>query len=938
MNAIVSAVLAKQKTVTPKQLLVVVTAVATATVGILAVVMGRPGGALVPLLLLQVLVVAVMLLVVRRISHRMQIGFSGLATSLAQQEPRVVSGDKPVKSPAFGAVRFYAKSNGNKQSELVNQLVLNRSLDGRNILAFQATGGRWDFDGICSLLEGFRSPAKRGSARETARRFDRESLLWLARTLYRQDAMASDRVNAISLFELVKVAFGRSALSLTDAEWVASALLQERRPDEALEWMESFGLTPENTPNYHLLRANAANPFIQVGVGDIDEWSRHINQGYLAAGICELDLLPGSAAPFNRLKAKAAPASVDGPLVSIIMPVYRAGAGTEVAIRSVLEQTWKNLELIVVDDGSPPDYRGMLARWAKEDPRVRLIQCASNRGAYTARNIGLSAAQGEFVTCHDADDWSHPQKIELQARHLIANPGKVANLGNWLRVGADLEIRHRSPARALAHKALVSLMFRRGDVVARIGCWDSVRKMGDAEFLYRMELAFNQKIETVREEPLTFALHDPGSLSGSDMLRGFMHPERQIYRARYREWHQRIAAGNASAFLPMDAKSRPFPAPASFLPGRMGTEREKFDVIFVSELGFTGGNVHSLIHEMEICIQAGLRVGLVHVRNLLFTHLAVRDPIPALTRLITSGKVTEIAVTTPAVATMVIVRWPACFQYTTALTPGIEAERVIIVANHPPYERHQDRHSYEMGVVTRNVRNAFGAEPQWAPQSATIRRMLAPQLPHSALLDVDWVGVLAEEPARIKRRLAPVGTVPVIGRHSRDHHLKWPESRDKLLKVYPSDGSVKVRVLGGVDHVIASGALKPEDIADWDVHGFNAVTPLEFLQSIDFFVYYHHKDWIEAFGRVIMEAMFAGAVVVLPPSFEAVFGDAAIYAEPEQVQALIRACYEDWPRFQAQSERGLTYAYENCTPSAYRRRLARLGVDALRQEARAGLA
>src|SRR5690606_27922020 len=107
----------------------------------------------------------------------------------------------------------------------------------------------------------------------------------------------------------------------------------------------------------------------------------------------------------------------------------------------------------------------------------------------------------------------------------------------------------------------------------------------------------------------------------------------------------------------------------------------------------------------------------------------------------------------------------------------------------PPYERHQDRHSYEMGRVTDNVRAAFGAEPQWAPQSATIRRMLQPQLPRSALLDVDWVAVLADPPAMARHRSAPVDKMPVIGRHSRDHLLKWPENRDTLLSVYPSDGS-----------------------------------------------------------------------------------------------------------------------------------------------------
>lgn len=923
MGALVSAMLARGRQMPARQKLVAASAVAIATVGVAAFAAGWGALGFSLLALLQLLAIAVMLLMMGGLVHRLESGARGV--------PRHVPAPGRPQAPLrFGAVRYYARSNGDRQSELAHQLVLNRSLDGRDILAYQATGGRLSFAGVRSLLEAFRMPSKRGAVRAQAKGFDPGGLLSLARTLYRQDAAPSDRIDAIALYELVEAAFGQKALGVDDREWLVSALVREGHPARALERMERLGLTPDNTPNYHLLRANALNPFTQGTQGDAGEWLELLSHAYVAKGLGRLELLPGSGSPFERLAAQARAASVDGPLVSIIMPVYRADARVATAIRSVLEQTWKNLELIIVDDGSPPPHRAFLSRLAEQDPRIRLVHCATNRGTYSARNVGLELAQGEFVTCQDADDWSHPQRIQVQVEHLSRNPDSVANLGNMLRVDADLEVRHRSPAPTLAHKALITLMFRRREVMARVGYWDSVRKMGDAEFLFRIELAFRAEIDVAGEPPVYFAMHDASSLSGSDMRLGYMDPERRIYRARYREWHRKIADGKASAFLPKNARPRHFPAPASFLPER--PEAELFDVVFASELGFTGGNVHSLVHEMEICVQAGLRVGLVHVRNLLFTHLAMREPVDALTDLVASGKVAEIALTTAARARMVIVRWPACFQYTTALKCRIEAGRTIIVANHPPYERHKDRHSYEMGRVTDNARRAFGVDPQWAPQSATIRRMLAPQLPRSALLDVDWTAILADPPARARPRSGPLDSVPVIGRHSRDHHLKWPGERETLLKVYPSDGSVKVRVLGGVKRVIDAGALTEEDIAGWEVHPFDALPPSSFLETIDFFVYYHHEDWVEAFGRVIMEAMFAGAVVVLPPSFEPVFGDAALYAEPGQVQDLIRDYFADWPRYQAQSERGLAYAHENCTPAAYRRRLAGLGVDALHGE------
>ena len=93
--------------------------------------------------------------------------------------------------------------------------------------------------------------------------------------------------------------------------------------------------------------------------------------------------------------------------ISIIVPVYKVEPYLRKCVDSILAQTYKNLEIILVDDGSPDNCPALCAQYAKEDPRVRVIH-KENGGVSTARNAGLDAATGEYVTFVDSDDWIDP--------------------------------------------------------------------------------------------------------------------------------------------------------------------------------------------------------------------------------------------------------------------------------------------------------------------------------------------------------------------------------------------------------------------------------------------------------------------------------------------------------------------------------------------------
>ena len=95
------------------------------------------------------------------------------------------------------------------------------------------------------------------------------------------------------------------------------------------------------------------------------------------------------------------------PLISVIVPVYRVEQYLDKCVSSILAQTYDNLEVILVDDGSPDNSGILCDRWAERDARVRVIH-QKNAGGGAARNAGLDVATGEFVSMIDSDDYLHP--------------------------------------------------------------------------------------------------------------------------------------------------------------------------------------------------------------------------------------------------------------------------------------------------------------------------------------------------------------------------------------------------------------------------------------------------------------------------------------------------------------------------------------------------
>lgn len=121
------------------------------------------------------------------------------------------------------------------------------------------------------------------------------------------------------------------------------------------------------------------------------------------------------------------------PLISVVMPCFNAQDYLREAVDSVLSQTYGQVELIVVDDGSTDQSQNILKSYGD---RIRVISQA-NQGPYPARNLGVNASRGELLAFLDADDWWSPDCLEKLHAALAAHPQAAVAYCGWQNIGKD---------------------------------------------------------------------------------------------------------------------------------------------------------------------------------------------------------------------------------------------------------------------------------------------------------------------------------------------------------------------------------------------------------------------------------------------------------------------------------------------------------------------
>lgn len=224
------------------------------------------------------------------------------------------------------------------------------------------------------------------------------------------------------------------------------------------------------------------------------------------------------------------------PLISVIVPVYKVEPYLRKCVDSILAQTYENLEIILVDDGSPDSCGAICDEYASREARIRVIH-KENGGLSSARNAGLEVARGEYIGFVDSDDWLEPQTYQWLLEMAVKEQLPMVCAG---RYDCDSRTEGRKVGLCPPKREVISGQ----ELTKRIFLWDNVDSAAwdklydrslfqkiryplgvvseDLPVTYRLALAAGRV--GMLDKPVYNYLHRPGSITTSSFSPRTLQP------------------------------------------------------------------------------------------------------------------------------------------------------------------------------------------------------------------------------------------------------------------------------------------------------------------------------------------------------------------------------------------------------------------------------
>jgi glycosyltransferase involved in cell wall biosynthesis len=747
-----------------------------------------------------------------------------------------------------------------------------------------------------------------------------------AAALARYYAASGDHAAALGCIAFIRAGSPRQAAGRRLQSIEINSLLALNRIDDARYLLERAQYPREYASDVDALWATLHR--IEAQVGRIDEAAGRagffdaLNRPLISAGFAGLSADADSPLALSTLASRPVPPlpSSQSSSVSVLMAAYNAEANIEAAMRSVLNQTWRNLELIVVDDASTDDTALIAERLAGEDSRVKLIRQAQNGGAYVARNAALAQATGRYVVVNDADDWAHPQKIEAQVCDMDAHNGIGANMTFRLRVDNEFlpVVRLDSPYVRLVHNDFSALMATRGQVLS-MGGWDRVRFGGDTEFKQRLQAnADSDPIRRIHQGvPLSLALFDDANLTGASATSLFTYRfgARCEYQRSLADWH----AAKRPTVIERTSQTDPFPIPT--IAYSRTKEPAYFDIVLVSDFRLPSEAAQNNLNYLSAFSRAGYSVAYlqwsrydIEPRNYEWPRIANAVRQSGVVPLVHGERIN---------CNLLLILHPPTMMWQPDHVPEIICQlAALLVSQLPQRPENAESAVYDPVEVQARLVDNFGVRGCWLPASPFLRQYLGEVALADEVWHEPWPPMLDYAAwHREPNWRGDVRGLPVLGRHADDRWIKWPGSQAATEAAYNSESRIRVGFMGRA-HTAKN--LLEYTPANWEIVPADGENILEFLSSLDIFIYIVNERHGGGIEHNMMAAMAAGLPLICSPSFRETFGDAALYANPDEVYPLIKRLWQDESHYLAVAHRGQAFAARHCDVSQIVPRLERL--------------
>ncbi len=803
---------------------------------------------------------------------------------------------------ATSSLRDLALHIGKSPLTVADECMRYRLEESPDLLALMASRGEMDYDQVLAmahdLVEGRISAPRARAALEPF------ALSALARLMAGLETPSMDFSGTAVLSRAAgmiqgKVRFSRDALRIDGQaniavgafDHVADLLEQELDPDT--EW---------------ILRTEYEHPAHGRPGATHEGWLAAFNQRFLDQDLLPIAVPDGPGNAFDRIVVDVPDDLVvdasDGPLVTVVMSAFKPDQSFRTAVDSLLRQTWRNLEILIVDDCSPPEYDALLAEVAAADPRIQLHRMPENGGTYRIRNHAIALSRGDYITFQDSDDWAHPQRIARQIAPLLGPTDVVATNARALRVYADmtsLRIGYNSFRRGEA-----SLMFRKDVVIDAMGGFDEVRKSADTEFHERITAVFGPDANHYVTDVLVLTQLTSGSLSRDEFAFGWHHGGRTAYGDSRRFYHREIVAGRESPRIEPGAPRR-IPAPARILTGR-DPEPSTCDVMVVSDWRGEIGRYAGYSTLIETLVRADLTTVVAQASAVRHSR---RDRAPIgddILRLEADGRTRFAIWTDPCHSRVLIVTDPEILALTRPPEAvGLTTDRLVVAAGHPPVAPSGEWLTYDPASVERNAQRMFGVDLTWLPAHGGVADALraagatAEILPPRQLRVAPTVRPRPYDGPRGGSRLIVGTTALELPRRDRP---TWAS----LRRLLPQDDDYDVRLRADPDVIRA--VLKHRPVPPgWLV--MDETAPVHaFLRQLDVFVAAPSQSWGPELPWSVIAALAEGAVVMIDPSYELHLGGAAVFASAVDVHDELKALAADPERLAEYRERGYAFCRE----------------------------